>query len=485
MQHAKQATLEKIDDYRWRIPKSYKTGMRVDGIIYTNQNLLEHVKNDRAAEQVANVATLPGIVKHSLAMPDIHWGYGFPIGGVAATDIDEGGVISPGGVGFDINCGVRLVRSNLTQKDIEPRINELVHALYNNIPAGVGSEGNIRVSAQEEKKILKNGAEWAISKGFGTKEDLECTEENGKMEGADPSGVSERAYKRGKKQSGTLGSGNHFTEVQYVDEIYDENIARIFGVEKGQVTVMIHSGSRGFGYQICDEYSKGMGQALQKYGISVPDRQLACAPVKSPEGQAYISSMKCAANYAWNNRQCLMHLVREVFEKVFNRSFSDLGLDLVYDVAHNIAKFEKYNINGKEKLLCVHRKGATRAFPPGHPDLPLRYKESGQPVIIPGDMGRFSFIAVGTKRAEETFYSACHGAGRLLSRKAAISACRGRSIAAELEKKGIVVMATDRSTLAEEAPEAYKNVSEVINVVEGAGIARKVARFRPICVIKG
>ncbi len=480
-----QGRLEKIDDYRWCIPKSYMPGMRVPGVIYADKNLLESIERDRAPQQVANAAHFPGIVKYSLAMPDIHWGYGLPIGGVVATDIEDGGVITPGGVGYDINCGVRLVKTNLTEKEIKPRIKDLVTALYNHVPAGLGSEGKIRVDVNEERKILTNGAKWAVSKGFGTKEDLECTEENGQMQGADPSKVSDRAYQRGKKQSGTLGSGNHFIEIQLVDEIYDEKCAEIFNIEKGQITIMIHSGSRGFGHQICDEYSKGMIGVLSKYGISVPDRQLACAPVRSPEGQAYIGAMKCAANYAWNNRQCLMHLVREVFEKFFNRSSKDLGMDLIYDVAHNIAKFEKYNIDEKEKLLCVHRKGATRAFPPGHPDLPSKYKEIGQPVIIPGDMGRHSFLLVGTQKAEETFFSTCHGAGRLMSRKAAISACRGRSISGELAEKGISVMAAGRGTLAEEAPEAYKNVTEVVHVVHEAGISKRVARMRPLCVLKG
>ena len=383
------------------------------------------------------------------------------------------------------NCGVRLLKTNLTEKDVKPRIRELVNGLYNHVPAGLGSEGKIRVSAEEERKILTKGAAWAVGRGFGTKEDLEHTEEKGCMEGADPSKVSDRAYQRGKKQSGTLGSGNHFIEVQAVDEIYDGKAAEIFNLEKGQITIMIHSGSRGFGYQICDDYSKGIGAALTKYNISVPDRQLACTPVKSPEGRSYIGAMKCAANYAWNNRQCLMHLVREVFEKVFNRSFRDLGMDLIYDVAHNIAKFEKYKIEGKEKLLCVHRKGATRAFGPGHPELPAKYKDIGQPVIIPGDMGRNSFLLVGTEKAEETFFSTCHGAGRLMSRKAAISACRGRSISRELAEKGIVVMASGRGTLAEEAPEAYKNVNDVVHVVHEAGISKRVVRMRPLCVIKG
>jgi len=480
-----QGVLEKIDEYRWRIPKSYKPGMRVDGIIYADERMIGDIKNDKAPEQVANVAFLPGIVKHSLAMPDIHWGYGFCIGGVAATDIEEGGVISPGGVGFDINCGVRLMRTALTENDVLPKLKDLVYALYNDVPAGVGSKGDIKVSGADERKLLVEGSKWVVDHGYGRQEDLEYTEERGAIKGADPDKVSPRAYERGKSQSGTLGSGNHFLEVQVIDEIYDEAASAVFGLEKGQVTVMIHSGSRGLGYQVCDEYSKDMIRCLSKYGINVPDRQLACAPVNSEEGKAYLGAMRCAANYAWANRQCLMHLTRRAFEKIFRRGEHDLGMDLIYDVAHNIAKIEKYTVNGKEKSLCVHRKGATRAFPPEHPDLPARYKKIGQPVIIPGDMGRNSYLLVGTKKAEETFYSTCHGAGRLMSRTAAISACRGRSIARELGDKGIMVMSSSRDTLAEEAPEAYKNVNDVVNVVHGAGISKRVCRMRPLGVIKG
>ena len=440
--------LEKIDEYRWRIPKSYKSGMRVDGIIYAGEKMLKDIRSDKAAEQVANVAFLPGIVKHSLAMPDIHWGYGFPIGGVAATDVEAGGAISPGGVGFDINCGVRLIRTNLREEDLRPRLKDLVYALYNDIPAGVGSKGDIRISEAEERKLLVEGAKWVVDHGYGRAEDLDCTEERGAIKGADPDKVSMRAYERGKNQSGTLGSGNHFLEVQVIDTIYDEADAGALGLEKGQVMLMIHSGSRGLGYQVCDDYSKGMIRCLSKYGIDVPDRQLACAPVNSDEGKAYLGAMKCAANYAWANRQCLMHLARNVFEKVFHMGPKDLGMDLIYDVAHNIAKIEKYNIDGKERTLCVHRKGATRAFPPGHPDLPEKYKKIGQPVIIPGDMGRNSYLLVGTNKAEETFYSTCHGAGRLLSRSAAIKISRGRSISRELENKGIIVKSSGRETLA-------------------------------------
>lgn len=480
-----QGPLEKIDDYRWRLPKRYKPGMRVDGIIYADEHLLESIKRDKALEQVANAAFLPGIVKNSLAMPDIHWGYGLPIGGVVATDIESGGVVTPGGVGYDINCGVRLMKTNLTEKEITPRISELVHALYNNIPAGVGSKGEIKATHKDELNLLRKGARWAIEKGYGWKEDLEYTEENGEIKGADPSSVSERALTRGERQAGTLGSGNHFLEVQVIDQIYDEDIANIFDLSLGQITVMLHSGSRGLGYQVCDEYAKDMVRTLGKYGINVPDRQLACAPCNSEEGKSYLAAMRCAANYAWANRQCLMHLTRAVFEKVFKRSAKDLGMHLIYDVAHNIAKFEKYNIDGKEKLLCVHRKGATRAFGPGHPELPERYKNIGQPVIIPGDMGRNSFLLVGTEKAEETFFSACHGAGRLMSRTQAISVCRGRSISKELEEKGILVLAAGKAVLAEEAPEAYKNVNDVVHVVHEAGISKRVARMRPLGVIKG
>jgi len=477
--------LEKIDEFRWRIPKSYKPGMRVDGVIYASEDMLGAILSDKAVDQVANVAMLPGIVKYSLAMPDIHWGYGFCIGGVAATDVDAGGVISPGGVGFDINCGIRLVRTNLFEKDVSPKLRDLVYALHNEVPAGVGSKGDIKITGSDERRLLAEGSRWVVEHGYGRPEDLDCTEERGEIKGANPDGVSPRAYERGKSQSGTLGSGNHFLEVQVVETIYDKELADAFGLRIDQVTLMIHSGSRGLGYQVCDEYAKDFIHSLSKYGIDVPDRQLACAPVNSPEGKAYLGAMRCAANYAWANRQCLMHLARGIFEKVFGSSPKDLGMDLIYDVAHNIAKIEKYNIDGKEKTLCVHRKGATRAFPPGHPELPAKYQKTGQPVIIPGDMGRNSYLLVGTTGAKETFYSACHGAGRLMSRSAAIRAGRGRSIARELETKGIIVKSSGRETLAEEMPDAYKDVNQVVNVVHGAGISKRVCRMRPIGVIKG
>jgi len=479
-----QGKLEKIDDYRWRIPKSYKPGMRVPGIIYADEEMIKDILSDKAPEQVANVAYLPGIFKYSLGMPDIHWGYGAPIGGVGAFDV-ENGIIAPGFVGYDINCGVRLVKTNLRENEVKPKLKDLVYGLFNNVPAGVGSTGDIRVNERDQRDLLVKGAEWVIKKGYGRQEDLEYTEERGAIKGADPETVSDRAYQRGKKQAGTLGSGNHFLEIQVVDQIYDEDAARIFDLEVGQITVMIHSGSRGLGYQVCDDYSKGMIKCLEKYSINVPDRQLACAPVNSPEGKAYLGAMRCAANYAWANRQCLMFLTRSVFERFFGRGEKDLGMDLIYDVTHNIAKIEKYKIDGKEKTLCVHRKGATRAFPPGHEELPARYKKIGQPVIIPGDMGRNSYLLVGTEKAKETFYSTCHGAGRLMSRTAAIKACRGRFISAELEKRGIIVKSTGRETLAEEMSEAYKNVNEVVNVVHEAGISKRVCRMKPLGVIKG
>jgi len=482
---SEQIHLEKIDDYRWRIPKSYKPGMRVPGLIYADEKLLKDIYQDKALEQVANVAFLPGIVDNSLAMPDIHWGYGFPIGGVAATDIEEGGVISPGGVGFDINCGIRLVRTDLRYEDIKDKLSDLVYALFNGVPAGVGSKGDIRVSAREEKELLVKGAKWAVEQGYGTQEDLECTEENGAISGADPEAVSQRAYERGKAQSGTLGSGNHFLEVQVIDQLFDAELCDTFGLDLGQVTIMIHSGSRGFGYQVCEDYVKNMVHCLNKYNINVPDRQLACAPVNSPEGKMYLGAMRCAANYAWANRQCLMHLTRLAFEKIFASSWQKLGMFLIYDVAHNIAKVEKYEINGKEKNLCVHRKGATRAFPPNHPALPERYKKTGQPVIIPGDMGRNSYLLVGTEKAVETFYSTCHGAGRVKSRTASTKSTNLNVLLKDLESKGIMVKASGRATLVEEAPSAYKDVNDVVNVVHRAGISKRVCRMRPVGVIKG
>ncbi len=477
--------LEKIDEYRYRIPKSYKSGMRTSGIIYTDEKLLKSIRQDQALDQVANVAFLPGIVGDSLAMPDIHWGYGFPIGGVAAFDVEKG-VISPGGVGYDINCGVRVLRTNLRENDIKEKVQDLGWALFREIPCGVGSTGRIRVSDSEWQEVLTKGTQWAVKKGYGLPEDIEHTEEKGAMPGADPDKVSHHAKERGRKQLGTLGSGNHFLEIQVVEEIFDDEAARVFGIEKGSITVMIHCGSRGFGHQVCTDHLVFMGRAIEKYGLSLPDRQLASAPVNSKEGKAYFGAMACAANYAWANRQCIMHWTREIFEKVLGRSPKDLGMDLIYDVAHNIAKFEEYDIEGKKVKLCIHRKGATRAFGPNHPQIPKEYKSIGQPVLIPGDMGTNSYILVGTKKAEEeSWASTCHGAGRVMSRHAAIRLTRGRNIKQELAEKGIIVHWRGRHTLQEEVSEAYKDVNEVVHVVQGAGLSKKVAKLRPWVVVKG
>ncbi len=479
-------SLEKISNYKYRIPKSYKPGMLVDGIIYANEELLSGIKKDKAPEQVANVAFLPGIVGNSLAMPDIHWGYGFCIGGVAATDPEAGGVISPGGVGYDINCGVRLLKTNLTLEDVKNKLSKIVNTLYQDTPSGIGSTGDIKVSYQEEKKILLNGAKWAVERGFGVKQDLEHCEEFGAIAGANPDVVSERAYKRGKKQAGTLGSGNHFLEVQAVSDIFDKAVAERLGLNIGKIVIMIHSGSRGLGFQVCDDSIRVMLKCLNKYEINLPDRQLACAPINSPEAKEYIGAMRSAANYAWANRQVLMHLVRLSFEKVFSKSWQSLGMDLVYDVAHNIAKFEEYVVNGKKKTLCVHRKGATRALGPGNPQLPLEYRDIGQPVIIPGSMGTGSYLLVGTKKAEaETFGSTCHGAGRVKSRHEAIHTVNLDQLIKELKEKGIEVRATGKKTIVEEAPSAYKDIDQVIDAVEGAGLSRKVCKMKPLCVVKG
>ena len=477
--------IEKIDDCRWRIPQRYMEGMRVPGVIYSDEDMMRSIIKDNAPQQVANAAHLPGIIRASMAMPDIHWGYGLPIGGVVATDIEAGGVITPGGVGYDINCGVRLVRTNLEADKVRGTVKELTDALFSIVPTGVGSTGDIRVGTKEEKELMLKGAGWAVENGYGWESDLERCEENGAIKGADPSKVSDRAYKRGKKQQGTLGSGNHFLEVQAVDEIYDEKIAAAFGIKKGQVTVMIHTGSRGFGHQICSDYAAGMVKLMGKYGITMPDRQLSCVPVKSRDGEDYLGAMRSAANYAWGNRQAITHLARKAFERVLGESAESLGMTLVYDVAHNIAKIEEYNIDGVKKKLCVHRKGATRAFPPGHADLPDSYRPFGQPVIIPGDMGRCSFLLAGTESAAETFYSTCHGAGRLLSRSAAIKMTRGRAISRELADRGLYVRWAGRDTLREEVSDAYKDVSEVVDIVEKAGISVKVALMRPLGVIKG
>jgi len=478
--------LEKIDEYRWRIPKSYKAGMRVPGIIYADEEMLKQIKEEQAPEQVANVAFLPGIVDYSLAMPDIHWGYGFPIGGVAAMRVDDG-VVSPGGVGFDINCGVRLLRTNLTKEEVLPKIKELMDALFENVPSGVGSKGKIRLKGGEIDEVLVKGSRWAIERGYGRPEDLETTEEKGEMAKADPAKVSGRAKERGIPQLGTLGSGNHFLEVAVVDRIFEPEIAKEMGIDEvGQVMLYIHCGSRGLGHQVADDYVKQMVSAMTKYGIDLPDRQLACSPVKSPEGQAYLAAMRCAANFAWANRQCITHWVREAFCRVLGKSEADAGLELIYDVCHNIAKIEEHEVNGQKQTLCVHRKGATRAFPAGHPDVPPQYSRIGQPVIIPGDMGRTSYVLVGTEQAmKETFGSTCHGAGRVQSRSAAKKHLRGREVLEELQSRGITVRAGSLPGLAEEASEAYKDVTSVVGVCHSAGISKIVAKTVPIGVIKG
>ncbi|OQA58216.1 MAG: RNA-splicing ligase RtcB [Candidatus Omnitrophica bacterium ADurb.Bin277] len=478
--------LIRIDDVRWEIPVSFRKGMRVPGRIFCDEKNLPKIHTDQSLEQVVNVAFLPGIVNYAMAMPDIHWGYGFPIGGVAAMDPDEGGVVSPGGVGYDINCGVRMLRTNLTEPDIRPRIKELVGALFSRIPCGVGESGDIKLNRKEIRQVAREGSSWVIKQGFGEAHDLDHTEAGGCLEGADPQTVSERAYERGNDQLGTLGSGNHFLEVQVVDRIFEPETAACFGVAEGQITIMIHSGSRGFGYQICEDSLGMTRRALSKYGIHVPDIQLSCAPVHSSEGKQYLAAMRCAANFAWANRQCLTHLVREVFGAFLGKSPKDLGMDLVYDVSHNIAKFERFAVNGKEKMLCVHRKGATRAYAPGCEELPEAYRTTGQPVIIPGDMGRNSYLLAGTQQAmDETFGSCCHGAGRAMSRTAALKAARGHSVRKELEERGIFVMARGERGIAEEQPAAYKDVNEVVDIVSRAGLARKVARMRPLGVIKG
>lgn len=475
--------LKKIDKYRWELPKT--GNMLVPGLIYTNKSMIKDIKKDDALRQIANVASLPGILKNSFAMPDVHQGYGFTIGGVAAFDWKQG-IISPGGVGYDINCGVRLATTLLEENDIRPKLAELVTDLYRNIPSGVGSKGSIKLSAQEENKVLKKGSQWAVEQGFGEDYDLEFTEEGGCLPGADPSELSDKAMKRGKTQLGTLGSGNHFLELGIVDEIFDEKIARAFGLFENQVTIMLHTGSRGLGYQVCDDFLRFMKKHVKKLPIELPDNHLSCAMIQSEQGQRYLRAMACAANYAWANRQILMHQAKETLMTFLNISPRSLGMRLVYDVCHNIAKKEEHIIDGKKQMVCVHRKGATRSFPPGHKALCKTYQYTGQPVLVPGDMGTASYVLVGTETAmKQTFGSTCHGAGRLLSRKAAKKAAKGRAIYRELEDRGIIVKWRGRATMAEEMPDAYKDISQVVEVVHEAGISRKVARLRPVGVVKG
>ncbi|MDP3181693.1 MAG: RtcB family protein, partial [Desulfobaccales bacterium] len=467
---ATQIKLRQVDEYRWEIPREGK--MRTRGLIFASQQMITKIREDQSLQQVANVATLPGIEGASLAMPDIHWGYGFPIGGVAAFNLEEG-IVSPGGVGYDINCGVRLLRTNLRREEAEARIEELVNTLFYNIPAGVGSRRkDLKLSLPTLKEVLRYGSEWAVKNGYGSAADLEHIEARGRIDGADPELISEFALNRGKDQLGTLGSGNHFVEVGYVAEIYDEQVAYALGLSREQVTVIVHTGSRGLGHQVCDDYIKVMLKAAAKYGIELPDRQLCCAPLSSPEGKQYLAAMAGAANFAFANRQLITHWVRESFEHVLKMGPRDLGLELVYDVAHNIAKIEEHTVNGKKKKLCIHRKGATRAFPPQHPEVPEAYRQTGQPVLIPGDMGRYSFVLVGTQKAlEETFGSTCHGAGREMSRHAAMKVAKGRSIVKEMAAKGIIIRGAGRGTIDEEISEAYKDVEDVVQVAHGAGIS--------------
>jgi len=478
--------LEQVDACCWRIPKSYKPGMLVDGLIFTNDILLQQLKKDQAPEQVANVAFLPGIQLASLAMPDIHWGYGFCIGGVCATDPEEGGVICPGGIGYDINCGVRLIRSNLSYREVKPHLRTLVDSLFKKVPTGAGRSGRYKFDKKELRTLMTEGSRYLLGRGLATPGDIEFTEAEGRLDGAEPDLVSDHALNRGAEQCGTLGSGNHFLEVQVVDHVFDEDAAGMMGLEKDMICVMIHSGSRGLGYQVCDDSLMMLRNVPKKYGIELPDRQLACAPVNSKEGEHYIGAMRSAANYAWCNRQLLMMQAREVFADVFGRTWQELQMNLVYDVAHNIAKFEEHTVNGKRKKVWVHRKGATRAFPAEHPEIPRLYRKVGQPVIIPGDMGRASWVLIGLPGSmERTFGTTCHGAGRAMSRTAAVKEAGGRRIDRELEAKGIIARSQSHKGLAEEQPKAYKNVDDVVDVVDAAGLSRKVARMRPIGVIKG
>lgn len=476
--------LKKIRNCVWEIPTIYQKNMRVPGRIYLNDKDIREVEKG-ALDQVANVACLPGIQKFSIGLPDIHFGYGFSIGGVAAFS-DRTGIISPGGVGFDINCGVRLLRTNLTEKEIKPKIRELLDALFRNVPSGLGSKGKIRLKEGEINEVLDHGAQWAVENGYGWESDLEFLEENGKMEEADSSKVSDKAKKRGIPQLGSLGSGNHFLEVQKVEDIFDKDTAQTFDIQKGQITVMIHTGSRGCGHQICSDYLQTMVKAYKKYNINIPDRQLACAPVDSPEAQDYFQAMSAAANYAWTNRQMIVHWVRESFEQIFHQDAEELNLSIVYDVAHNIAKKEVHEIKGQKNTVYVHRKGATRAFGPNRAEIPLEYRKVGQPVFIPGTMGTASYILHGTEMAmEETFGSTAHGAGRKMSRAGAKKIYSGEEVKKNLEKKGITIKATSMPVVAEEAPGAYKDVDNVVKTVHDAGISFLVAKMIPIGVAKG
>ena len=475
----------RLSPYLWELPKGARGDMRVPARIFADDELFAAAFEDRSAEQLVNTATLPGIVGHALAMPDIHQGYGFPIGGVAATRLPSG-VISPGGVGYDINCGVRVLTTRLSEEEVRPHLEALVTALFQGIPSGVGRGHEASLAARQLDQVLEKGASWAVAQGYGSKEDLAHTEELGTMAGADAKAVSDRAKARAKDQLGTLGSGNHYVELSVIERVYDEAVAERFGLVEGNVALWIHSGSRALGHQVCTDAVRELQQATARYGIRLPDRELACAPCDSPEGRKYFAAMAAAANFAWANRQMMTHLARQAFERVLAGKVSDFHLRLLYDVAHNIAKVEEHTVDGERMKVCVHRKGATRAFAPGHPAVPEAYRDVGQPVLIGGTMGSGSYVLVGTETAmRQAFGSTCHGAGRVLSRHAAKRAVTGQELRQQLAEAGIVVKAGSMSGLAEEAPEAYKDVDRVVDVVHEAGLARKVARFRPIGVMKG
>ncbi len=473
---------KKITDYLWEIPKSFRSDMKVPVRVYVTEKMLGESFRDRSLGQLVNVATLPGIVNYGLAMPDMHEGYGFPIGGVAAMDMKTG-VISPGGVGYDINCGMRLLKSDYLEKDIKPHLEKLATEIQNEVPSGLGKGRKIKIDVQSINRILESGAKRLVEQGYGEKEDLENCESNGQLPQADTSCVSERAKDRGRDQVGTLGSGNHFLEVQKVGEIFDEEVAKTFGLFKDQVVIMIHTGSRGLGHQIATDYIRIMMQAMPKYNIRLPDRELAACPINSPEGKKYFSAMNCGANYAWANRQMIAHFIRKAWQNTLGEKASHLIS--LYDVAHNIAKIEKHLVKGKDMEVCLHRKGATRAFPPGHPEIPEKYCSVGQPVLIPGSMGTASYVLVGQKEGEGAFYSTCHGAGRMMSRHAAIRRFPGDEVVRDLKAKGILVKCRSFRGIAEEAPLAYKDVDEVVEVVHQAGLSKKVAKLVPLAVIKG
>jgi len=478
--------LVKKDEFRFEIPRTYRQCMSTSALIYSDDEMIKSVKQDNAPEQAANVACMPGIVGRSLAMPDIHWGYGFPIGGVAAFD-SEKGVISPGGIGYDINCGVKLVRTNLTLGEVSKDIGQLIDTIFDNVPSGVGEKGKLRLSHAQIDDVLEGGARWAVSEGYGSEKDLQSCEENGCMKTADASVVQDRAKQRGAPQLGTLGGGNHFLEVQRVDKIYEPDAAKAMGIlSVDQIMVMIHTGSRGCGHQIASDYIRIMEGALRKYNIQVPDRQLACAPVTSPEGQDCFKAMSAGANYAWANRQLILHWVRESFERVFGRTSDDLGLDVIYDICHNICKLEEHSVEGKRRKLYVHRKGATRAFDNTREEVPQRYRTVGQPVLIPGDMGSASYVLLGTPGAmSETFGSTCHGAGRMLSRTSATKRFSYHDVIEMMRSRNIYIRAASKEGIVEEAPGAYKDVDAVVRIAHGAGISKMVARMVPLGVMKG